>query len=166
MREISPAIGVSVEDWVQLLPAEAKCIVEEIRRQKREGTRQQPSATLTDRSAIMTKPMRDKLLDAVAMQVDENYAGCAEMCLQFTGLLSRALWHLKFPSRSVVGTAIYYGAKGEEIWRWRHSWVRIGNRGHRRQCGLSGGKPARTESRLGCALLGTDHRSARRPTFA
>ncbi len=127
MREISPAVGVSVEDWLQLLPADAKNIVEEIRRQKREGTRQLPSATLRDRSAIMTKPMRDKLLDAVAMLVDENYAGRAEMCLQFTGLLDRALSHLKFPSPPVVGTAIYYGAKGEEIWRWRHSWVRIGN---------------------------------------
>jgi hypothetical protein len=127
MREISPRTDVSADDYVKRLPAETRRIVEEIRRQKREGTRQRPSATLIDRSAIMTKPMRDKLLDAVAALVDENYAGRAEMCLQFTALLHRALSYLKFPARSVVGTAIYYGAKGEEIWRWRHAWVRIGN---------------------------------------
>jgi hypothetical protein len=75
----------------------------------------------------MTKPMRDKLLDAVAELVDENYAGRAEMCLQFAGLLHRALSHLKFPSRPVVGTAMYYGAKGDEIFRWRHAWVRVGD---------------------------------------
>jgi len=75
----------------------------------------------------MTKAMRDKLLDALAALVDENYAGRAEMCLQFAALLYRALSHLNFPARPVVDTAIYYGAKGEEIWRWRHAWVRIGN---------------------------------------
>jgi hypothetical protein len=127
MREISPAIGVSVDDWVKRLPAEARLIVEEIRSQKQAGTRQGPAATLIDRSAIMTKPMRDKLLDAVAALVDENYAGRAEMCLQFAALLQRALSHLNFPSRAAAGTAIYYGAKGEEIWRWQHAWVRIGN---------------------------------------
>jgi hypothetical protein len=127
MREISPAVNVSVDDWVKSLAPEAKRIVEEIRRQKREGTRQRPSATLIDLSSIMTKTARDKLLDAVAALVDENYAGRAEMCLQFAALLDRALSHLKFPSRPAVGWAIYYGAKGEEIWRWRHAWVRIGD---------------------------------------
>jgi hypothetical protein len=127
MREISPLSGISVDGYVKMLPAEARRIVEEIRRQKREGTRQRPSATLIDRSAVMTKPMRDKLLDAVAALVDENYVGRAEMCLQFAALLDRALSHLKFPSRPVIGTAIYYGAKGEEVWRWQHAWVRVGN---------------------------------------
>jgi hypothetical protein len=127
MREISPRTDISVDDYVGMLPAELRRGVEEIRRQKREGTRARPSGTLIDRSGIMTKPMRDKLLDAVAMLVDENYAGRAEMCLQFAGLLDRALSHLKFLSRPVVGTAIYFGAKGEEIWRWGHAWVRVGN---------------------------------------
>ena len=66
MREISPAIGMSVDDYVKFLPAEAKCIVDEIRRQKQEGARPRPSATLIDRSGIMTQPLRIKLLDAVA----------------------------------------------------------------------------------------------------
>ena len=49
------------------------------------------------------------------------------MCLQFAGLMHRAMEHLEIPSRPVVGTAIYYEANGEEIWRWQHAWVRIGS---------------------------------------
>jgi hypothetical protein len=105
MREISPAVGMSVDDWVKQLPSEAKAIVEEIRRQKRGGLRSRPSGTLVDRSIVMTKPIRGKLLDAVADLVDENYVGRAEMCIQFAALLDKALSHLDFPSRSVVGTA-------------------------------------------------------------
>jgi len=126
MREISPDVSVSVDDYVSRLPSEGQRIIEEIRHQKREGTRPQPSVTLTGHSAIITKTMRDGLLDAVAALVDENCFGRSEMCVQFAALMHRALSHLKFPSRSVVGIAIYYGAKGEEIWRWRHAWVRIG----------------------------------------
>jgi len=36
MREISPAVGLSVDDCVKLLPFELKKAVEEIRHQKRE----------------------------------------------------------------------------------------------------------------------------------
>ena len=127
MREISPAVGLSVDDYVKMIPAEMKRIVDEIRRQKRDDTRPKPSAILIDRSEIMTQPLRSKLLDAVATLVDENYAGRSEMCLQFAGLMHRAMEHLKFPTRPVVGTAIYYKANGEEIWRWQHAWVRIGS---------------------------------------
>ncbi len=126
MREISPAVNVSVDDWVKSLSPEAKRAVEGIRRQKREGTRQLPSATLIDRSAMMTKPHREKLLDAVAALVDENYAGRSEMCLQFADLLHRALTHLNFPSRAAVGTARYFSPEGREIYRWLHAWVRVG----------------------------------------
>jgi hypothetical protein len=70
--------------------------------------------------------MRDKLLDAVAALVDENYGGRSEMCLQFASLLHRSLDHLKFPSRSAVGWAMYFGPNGEELFRWRHAWVRVG----------------------------------------
>jgi hypothetical protein len=127
MREISPAIGITVDDWVKRLPSEVRAVVDEIRRQKREGGRSRPSVTLMDRSALMTKPIRGQLLDAVACLVDENYAGRAEMCIQFAALLHRALSQLNFPSRPVVGTAIYYGGKGEELFRWKHAWVRIGD---------------------------------------
>jgi hypothetical protein len=65
-------------------------------------------------------------LDKAATLVDENYAGRSEMCQQFADLVSRALTHLKFPSRGAVGTAIYYDTYGNEIFRWKHAWVRVG----------------------------------------
>ena len=67
MREISPALNVSVDDYIKMLPAEAKRIVEEIRCQKREGTRRRPSLTLIDRSAVMTQPMRGKLIETTRL---------------------------------------------------------------------------------------------------
>jgi len=75
----------------------------EIRRQKEAGERLQPSASLIDRSQMLTKEFREKLLNKAAELVDENYAGRSEMCLQFADLLHRALMHLQFPSRGVVG---------------------------------------------------------------
>ena len=118
MREISPAVGMSVDDWMRFASADAKGIVEEVRRQKREGLRPRPLVSLIDRSALMTETHRKKLLDAVASLVDENYAGRSEMCFQFADLLHRALSRLKFPSRPAVGVATYYGTKGEQIFYW------------------------------------------------
>jgi hypothetical protein len=48
------------------------------------------------------------LLDAIAALVDENLGGRSDMCQQFADLLNRALTHLNFPSRPVVGWAIYF----------------------------------------------------------
>jgi len=127
MREISPASDVSVDDYIKLLPSELRSLVAEIRRQKRAGARSRPSATLIDHSTLMTKPMREKLIDAIAELVDENYAGRSEMCLQFAALLHRSLNHLKFPARPVIGWAIYFGTNGRELFRWRHAWVRVGD---------------------------------------
>ena len=127
MREISPAVGVSVDDYLKLMPDAMKRIVTEIRRQKQTGERLHPSGSLIDNSQMLTAETRRKLLDKIAALVDENYAGRSEMCQQFADLLHRALTHLQFPSRGVVGTAIYYDAKGKEIFRWKHAWVRIGD---------------------------------------
>ena len=128
MREISPAIGMSVDEWMDLaVPPEIKGLIEEIRRQKRQGERKHPSASLIDRSTLLTKGDRERLLDKIAALVDENYVGRSEMCLQFASLVDRALTHLSFPSRAVVGTAIYYDPNGRETFRWRHAWVRVGN---------------------------------------
>ncbi len=127
MREISPAHGISVDEYMALMPAEMRRMVEEIRRQKRAGSRMRPSTVLIDHSALLSKAHRDKLIDAVAALVDENYVGRSEMCQQFADLLNRALLHLRFPSRPVVGTAIYYSPNGEEIFRWTHAWVRVGD---------------------------------------
>lgn len=126
MREISPRGNVSVEDYLKLLSRQARATVEEIRRQKRAGLRPRPSTTLIDRSSLLTNERRRSLLDAVAVLVDENYCGRSEMCLQFADLLRRALTHLNFPSRAAVGWAIYFSPEGQEIHRWRHAWVRVG----------------------------------------
>jgi hypothetical protein len=75
---------------------------------------------------MLTAESRMKLLDRIAALVDENYAGRSEMCLQFADLLHRALTYMQFPSRGVVGSAIYYDDTGEEIFRWSHAWVRVG----------------------------------------
>ncbi len=126
MREISPAVNASADEFLNLLAPEARRIVVEIRRQKHASERSTPSPTLADRSALLTKAHRERLLDAVAALVDENLGGRSEMCYQFADLLHRALTYLKYPSKAVVGWAMYFSPDGQEIFRWRHAWVRIG----------------------------------------
>ncbi len=75
---------------------------------------------------MLTPEARAELLDKIAELVDENYAGRSEMCLQLADLLHRALSHLRFPSRRVIGVAIYYDGNNVEIFRWKHAWVRVG----------------------------------------
>jgi len=125
MREISPVVGVPVDEYLKLVP-QIKPLIMEIRRQKEAGGRLRPSTSLIDRSQMLTKESREKLPDKVAALVDENYAGRSEMCQQFADLLHRALTYLQFPSRAVGGTAIYYDVQGKEIFRWKHAWVRVG----------------------------------------
>jgi hypothetical protein len=127
MREISPATNASADEFLETRPSHAKLLVTEIRRQKQAGERLRPSSTLIDRSALLTKASRGHLLDAVAAFVDENLFGRSEMCLQFADLLRLALVHLKFPARPALGWAMYFGPDGQEIFRWRHAWVRVGN---------------------------------------
>ena len=126
MREISPAVNMSVEQYLAARP-ELSPIVAEIRRQKLDGERIQPSKLLIDRSSILSSEYREKLLDKIAQLVDENVVGRSDMCLQFADLLNRSLVHMKFPSRAVVGKAIYHDPLGNEIWRWDHAWVRVGS---------------------------------------
>ena len=112
MREISPAVGVSVEEYLKLAPG-IRPLITEIRRQKEVGERLRPSTSLVDRSQMLTEESRGKLLDKIAALVDENYAGRSEMCQQFADLLHRALTYLLFPSRGVVGTALYFRPPGQ-----------------------------------------------------
>lgn len=126
-RELSPAINATAEQYLQMLPAETRLAVEEIRRQKRAGVRPRPSILLTGSSSILTPTQRGALLDAIASLVDENLSGRSDMCQQFADLLHRALTYLNFPSRPVVGWAMYFAPTGEELFRWRHAWVRIGD---------------------------------------
>jgi len=127
MREISPASNVSAEEYVGLMPASARALVQRIREQKRSGARKLPSMTLDDRSTLLGAEWRGALLDRVAALVDENLVGRSEMCLQFADLLSKALVYQGLPARAVVGDAIYSDEKGIELFRWRHAWVRIGD---------------------------------------
>lgn len=126
MREISPAVGLTVDQYLDHVP-ELKSIAAEIRRQKLASARLRPSKSLVDQSSMLTKEFRAQLLDKVAELVDENVVGRSDMCLQFADLLNRALTYMHFPSRAVVGTAIYYDSNGNEIWRWRHAWARAGD---------------------------------------
>jgi hypothetical protein len=127
MREISPATNVSADEFLRTLPSQVRELVEEIRRQKQTGKRRKPSSLLVDRSMLLTEAHRGKLLDAVATLVDENVAGRSDMCLQFADLLYRALVHLNFPARPALGLAMYFARNGEELFRWKHAWVRIGD---------------------------------------
>ena len=123
MREISPA-NIPCDLFLRFAPKSAKEVAKRIRAQKREGTRPMPSSSLKDPSALLTRAQRVEILDTVAALVDENLFGRSEMCIQFADLLQRALAHLELPARAVIGTAIYY-AKGKEVFRWAHAWVRV-----------------------------------------
>ena len=125
MREISPATNMSAEEYLRLAPPEGQELVRRIRRQKEEGTRPMPSASLIDCSVLLTAQRRKSLLDRVAVLVDENLFGRAEMCMQFSSLLAMALSHLGLSARTALGKALYYH-DGREIFRWDHAWVRIG----------------------------------------
>jgi hypothetical protein len=106
MREVSPVEGMTVNQALEVR-SWAKETVAEIRRMKASGNRLRSSITLIDRSAILTSALRANRLDKVATLVDENYVGrCSEMCAQFADLLCRALKHLGFSERGVLGTDI------------------------------------------------------------
>lgn len=126
MREISPAYGMSADDFLAVSPTESRLLVERIRVEKAAGMRPKPSSDLIDKSYTLTADIRRSLLDFVAALTDENLFGRSEMCIQFASLLNLALTELGVDSRIAVGTAMYYDGS-TEIFRWDHAWVRIGN---------------------------------------
>src|ERR1039457_98787 len=105
MREISPSPILSVEEYVRRSPAERQTAIARIRGEKEAGTRSLPSATLIDRSALLTAEQRRSMLDKVASLVDENVCGRSDMCLQFASLLEHALKYMGLPARAVGGKA-------------------------------------------------------------
>jgi hypothetical protein len=125
-REISPALNISADKFVSMMPTEYQGIISRIRAEKDSDVRLRPSMSLIDKSNILTPKKRAALIDRIASLVDENVAGRSEMCLQFAILLNLALKHLGFESYAVTGTATYLSAKGKRIFKWRHGWVRIG----------------------------------------
>jgi hypothetical protein len=127
LREICPAMGMSVEEFLKGVPPSILAIVDGIRKAKRAGTRAVPSSTLIDRSVLLGPHVRSLLLDRVAHLVDENVFGRSEMCMQFAELLALGLNHLGLPAKAVLGESIYRDAEGREAFRWEHAWVRIGD---------------------------------------
>ena len=125
-REISPALNASVDEYVSLMPPPLQGIISRIRAQKESDSRSRPSASLIDKSAMLTRTKRAALVDKVAELVDENVAGRSDMCLQFAALLNLALRHLGFNSYAVAGNATYFSTKGKRVYSWRHGWVRVG----------------------------------------
>jgi hypothetical protein len=125
-REISPALNMTVDEYVSVVPSPLKGIISRIRAEKESDSRSRPSTSLIDRSAMFTPGKRAALLDKVAEFVDENVAGRSDMCLQYAKLMSLALNHLGFNSHAVTGTATYFNAKGKSVFDWPHGWVRVG----------------------------------------
>ncbi len=126
MREISPAINLSVEEFFKSLPRAMQDRVQRIRLQKREAQRPKPSSLLLDRSLLLTPTQRLAVLDTAANLVDENLFGRSEMCMQFAELLCRSLVYVGLQARVALGEAIYYD-QAHEIFRWQHAWVRVGD---------------------------------------
>ncbi len=122
MREISLIENLSIENFLTMLPPEAREHVSNIRVQKQNGSRPKPSTGLIDKSKILDSIKRKALLDKIASLVDENLCGRSEMCIQFADLLERALTFLQIPSNAVIGRAKYY-LNGEEVFKWQHAWV-------------------------------------------
>lgn len=110
---------------MRLAPPEAAPLVQRIREQKRQGTRPLPSATVIDQSSVLQTTQRAKLLDRVAMLVDENLFGRSEMCEQFATLLAKALQLVGLPAQVASGQCSYF-CNSELVFAWQHYWVRVG----------------------------------------
>jgi len=65
-REISPALNVSADEYISLMPPPLQGIISRIRAQKESDSRAQPSMSLIDKSAMLTSGKRAALLDKVA----------------------------------------------------------------------------------------------------
>lgn len=126
MREISPVLNASADEFLAMAPPLPRALAARIRSEKAAGTRPYPSNKLIDRSSVLSGSTRKTLLDTVARLTDENLFGRSEMCVQFAALLHRSLNELGFDSRVALGTAIYFDG-GKEVFRWEHAWVRIGS---------------------------------------
>lgn len=127
MREISPAVNMSADDYLATRPKKVREITEAIRKEKEEGNRPVPSSSLIDKSNLLTPIKRTTILDQVALLVDENLTGRSDMCQQFSLLLKKALEYFELESRCCTGIAIYFDDDRREVYRWPHIWVRIGN---------------------------------------
>jgi hypothetical protein len=126
-REISPAVNATANEFLSKMPSKFQGVVATIRAEKEDGKRLMPSASLIDKSAMLTPTERAGLLDYVACLVDENLVGRSEMCIQFALLVQLALSYLGIPCHAAEGEATYYSDSGDEVFRWGHAWVRSGS---------------------------------------
>lgn len=93
MREISPALNATVDEYLETLSFNTKTLIEDIRKQKAAGSRPRPSTSLVDLSLMLTPLHRATLLDKIAMLVDENLNGRADMCCcTLLGAFQRKTW--------------------------------------------------------------------------
>jgi hypothetical protein len=118
MREISPAINASAEEYYAMLLPEGQELVVKIREEKKNNSRPIPSDKLIDKSNILTSSIRCKLIDKIAMLVDESLTGRSDMCQQFSMLLSKSLTVLGVYAKTVKGKATYCNG-----FSWDHYWV-------------------------------------------
>ena len=125
MREISPAISHSCDEYLRALPQKSQELIAAIRSEKNRDVRPLPSSKLLDCSKTLDSDFRNALVDRVACLVDENLCGRSDMCQQFAYLISLALNEIGIANYPVSGTAMYY-AEGKEIFRLEHAWVRAG----------------------------------------
>lgn len=123
-REISPAVGMSAEEFWTANPPPLRAKITQIRRQKAANTRKKPSTSILDQSKLLTQELRGILVDRVGALVDENVWGRSEMCIQFADLLVRALSRLNLPARAAVGKASYQRKNGTWF-TWDHAWVLV-----------------------------------------
>ncbi len=101
-----------------MMPPEMKEIVFKIRDEKNNKSRPLPSVVLLENSDILTSGKRKKLIDKIAMLVDENLTGRSDMCQQFSMLLSKSLNILGIYAKSINGKATYNNG-----FSWQHFWV-------------------------------------------
>lgn len=125
MREISPALNATCDEYLAMKSPLLRDFVAAIRKEKSEHVRPIPSSKVIDKSKLLSPEIRRLIIDQVAKLVDENLCGRSDMCQQYALLVSRALDFFDVDSRVAFGTAIYF-KNGLEVFRWNHAWVRAG----------------------------------------
>ena len=123
-REILPIEGVSSKDLFNSLPSVIQKKVLIIREEKGNDIRTLPTGSLIDKSELLDKEKRNKLLNKVAKLVDENIFGRSEMCMQFACLLAKWLQHLGIKAKYEDWNCEYFN-NWKKIFEWNHAWVRV-----------------------------------------
>ncbi|HEY9680370.1 MAG TPA: lasso peptide biosynthesis protein [Oculatellaceae cyanobacterium] len=127
MRIVTDVGGLSFDEILPTLSSEKRDFVQTIIERRKTRTRPKPSKKLLDRSALLSTQKRARLIDQVALLVDENMYGRSNLCFQFAELIQRALTHSGLPAKAVVGMARYLDRHETILFEWRHAWVECGD---------------------------------------